>query len=49
MIVKKEYGAVRGHVVETKLVPLKDELFGIQRAEFAALGQQFHRRRNTVD
>ena len=48
-VVKKDYGAVRGHVVETNLVPLKDELLGLKKAEFATLGQQIHSRRNSVD
>ena len=47
-LVKKNYGAVRGHVVETSIVPVREDLFGIRKGEFATLGQEIHQRRNTV-
>ena len=48
-IVKKDYGAVRGHVVSTIVMPNKDDLFEMTRAEFANVGQKLHVRRNKAN
>ena len=47
-IIKKDFGVVRGHVVETNLVPLKEELFSMTQKDFGIKGQAIHKRRNNI-
>ena len=47
-LVKKNFGVVRGHVIETNVFPLKDELLAMKRNDFAALSQDIHKRRNNT-
>ena len=48
-MVTKDYGAIRGHVVSTSVMPIKDDLLKSSRADFAVTGQEIHRRRNTTN
>ena len=47
-IVKESNAAVAGYVQEVCIIPRKAELFYKSREEFASVGQNIHKRRNTI-